>query len=148
MRIEPLKIGDEEKVSEICQKCIREINAKDITEKQVKVLLDEFSVKGIILYSEKYKVYVAKNEKKEIIGTGTLANNQIKGVFVDIEYLGKGVGKAIMIFLENNAKEFGYKKTMLTSSTYARKFYLKLGYKQIKIIDSIVGEMTEMEKAI
>ena len=53
-----------------------------------------------------------------------------------------------MIFLENNAKEFGYKKTMLTSSTYARKFYLKLGYKQIKIIDSIVGEMTEMEKAI
>ena len=65
MRIEPLKIGDEEKVSEICQKCIREINAKELTSKQVKVLLDEFSVKGIILYSEKYKVYVAKNEKKK-----------------------------------------------------------------------------------
>ena len=148
MKIELIKIGDEVKVSKICQKCIREINAKELTERQIKVLLDEFSVKGIISYSEKYKVYVAKNEKKEIIGTGTLANNQIKGVFVDIEYLGKGVGKAIMIFLENNAKEFGYKKTILTSSAYARKFYLKLGYKQIKIIDSIVGEMTEMEKAI
>ena len=99
MKIELIKIGDEEKVSEICQKCIREINAKELTSNQVKVLLDEFSVKGIISYSEKYKVYVAKNEKKEIIGTGTLASNQIKGVFVDIEYLGKGVGKAIMIFL-------------------------------------------------
>ncbi len=67
---------------------------------------------------------------------------------MDIEYFGLGVGKAIMAVLENSAKELGYEKTRLTSSKYARNFYLKLGYKKIKTIDSIVGEMTELEKAI
>jgi len=148
MRIEPLIINEVEKVSEICQKCIKEINAKDLTKNQVEILVNEFSVDGIIQYSKKFNVYVAKNDKNEIIGTGTLANNQIKGIFVDIEYFGLGVGKAILAVLENTAKERGYKKTRLTSSKYAKKFYLKLGYKEIKTIDSIVGEMTELEKAI
>ena len=148
MKIELLNIGEEEKVSGICQKCIKEINAKDLTEKQIAVLLNEFSIKGIRSYSKKYNVFVAKNEQNEIIGTGTLANNQIKGVFVDDEYFCLGVGRALMTYLENKARDLGYNKTILTSSSYARDFYLKLGYKQIKRIDSIVGEMTEMEKAI
>lgn len=149
MKIELFNIGEEKKVSGICQKCIKEINAKDLTEKQVAVLLKEFSIKGILSYSEKYNVFAAKNEENEIIGTGTLVNNQIKGVFVDDKYFGLGVGRALMTYyLENKAKELGYNKTILTSSSYARDFYLKLGYKQIKRIDSIVGEMTEMEKAI
>jgi len=148
MKIELINIGEENIVSEICQKCIKEINAKDLTNDQIEILLDEFSSDGIISYAEKYKVYVAKNENNEIMGTGTLANNQIKGVFVDTKYSGKGVGKSIMQFLENESKEGGYKRSFLTSSKYARNFYLKLGYKQINVINTIVGEMTEMEKAL
>ena len=148
MKIELINIGEEERVSEICQKCIREINAKDLTNDQINVLLNEFSPNGIISYSKKYKVYVAKNKNNEIFGTGTLVNNQIKGVFVDTRNLGKGIGKSIMQFLENELKENGHKKAYLTSSIYARDFYLKLGYKRINVIDSIVGKMIEMEKAI
>ena len=148
MKIELINIGEEEIVSKICQKCIRKINAKVLTNDQINVLLNEFSPNGIISYSKKYKVYVAKNKNNEILGTETLANNQIKGVFVDTKNLGKGIGKSIMQFLENELKENGHKETYLTSSIYARDFYLKLGYKQIKVIDSIVGKMIEMEKAI
>jgi citrate lyase synthetase len=148
MKIELINIGEEEIVSEICQKCIREINANDLTNDQINVLLKEFSPDGIISYSKKYRVYVAKNKNNEILGTGTLANNQIKGVFVDTENLGEGIGKSIMQFLENELKEIGYKKFYLTSSIYARDFYLKLGYKQINVIDSVVGKMIEMEKVI
>lgn len=148
MKIELVNIGEEDIVSEICQKCIREINAKDLTNDQIEVLLNEFSSNGIISYAEKYKVYVVKNASNEIMGTGTLADNQIKGVFVDTKNLGKGIGKSIMQFLEGELKEVGFKKSFLTSSIYARDFYLKLGYKQIKVIDSIVGKMIEMEKAL
>jgi citrate lyase synthetase len=148
MKIELINIGQEEIVSAICQQCIKEINAKDLKNNQIEVLLNEFSPKGILSYSNKYKVYVAKNENNEIMGTGTLANNQIKGVFVDTKYFGKGIGKSIMQFLENRLKEIGYKKSFLTSSKYAKDFYLRLGYKQVNVIDSVVGEMTEMEKTI
>ena len=148
MRIEQLNINEVEKVSEICQNCINEINSKDLTRKQVDLLLSEFSIAGIIKNIKKFKVYVVKNEKNEIIGTGTLANNQIKGIFVDAEYFGLGVGKAIITVLENSAKEQGFKKIRLTSSKYAKNFYLKLGYKKIQKINSSVGETTEFEKYI
>ena len=148
MKIELINIGEEEIVSLICLKCIRKINAEDLTNEQVDVLLNEFSRAGIISYAERYKVYVAKNDNDEILGTGTLAGNQIKGVFVDTKYLGRGVGKFIMKFIENELKKSGYKKSFLTSSKYAREFYLKPGYEEINVIDSTVGEMTEMEKVI
>ncbi len=63
MRIEPLNINEVEKVSEICQKCINEINAKNLTRNQVEILLNEFSVDGVILNSKKFRVYVAKMKK-------------------------------------------------------------------------------------
>ena len=74
MKIELINIGQEEIVSAICQQCIKEINAKDLKNNQIEVLLNEFSPKGILSYSNKYNVYVTKNENNEIMGTGTLAN--------------------------------------------------------------------------
>ncbi|MCL2637437.1 MAG: GNAT family N-acetyltransferase [Oscillospiraceae bacterium] len=48
-------------------------------------------------------------------------------------YRGKGIGKQLVIFWENDMKSKGY-KTLLTSSAqneYAQHFYTKLGYESI-----------------
>lgn len=147
MKVEFININDIESVSDLCRKCILNINAKDLIQSQVNILLDEFSVKGLTDYSKKNRVYVVKAEDK-IIGTGTLANNQIKGVFVDIDHQGKGIGKFLMNFLELELKENGIQKAELTSSKYAKNFYLKLDYKEAGIINSGVGELIMMEKTI
>jgi predicted GNAT family N-acyltransferase len=41
---------------------------------------------------------------------------------------GKGVGRALMIFAENIARDLGYKKLVMHARDTARGFYQKLGY--------------------
>ena len=41
---------------------------------------------------------------------------------------GKGVGRAILVFAENLARDFGYKKMIMHARVNALGFYKKLGY--------------------
>ena len=41
---------------------------------------------------------------------------------------GKGVGRALMIFAENIARDLGYRKLCMHARTTAKGFYEKLGY--------------------
>ncbi len=141
-------MGQEHDVSQICERCIKEINAKDLSEEQVEVLLREFAPRGIAFYAKKFLVCVAFTASGRVCGTGTLAGKQIKGVFVDPGSIGKGIGRQIMTFLENEARKRGEKIVCLNSSKYAAAFYAKIGYKKVGIVNSSVGRMIRMEKKI
>jgi N-acetylglutamate synthase-like GNAT family acetyltransferase len=52
---------------------------------------------------------------------------------------GKGIGRALMIFAENIARDLGYKKVCMHARTTATGFYSKLGY---AIIGSEFTEIT------
>ncbi|MFC2167528.1 GNAT family N-acetyltransferase [Acidobacteriota bacterium] len=148
LEIKRFEIGQEQEVSNICQRCIDEINAKDSTEKQVKNLLNAFTPRGILSHASQSQLYVAINAQGQICGTGTLAGNRVKGVFVDVKFIGKGIGRKIMAFLENEARDQGEEFIFLSSSKFAVKFYEKIGYIRIKHVNSRVGHMTKMEKKI
>ncbi len=53
---------------------------------------------------------------------------QVKAVIVTDHYKGLGLGKYLMDFIEDKAKERGYKKIMLMGRVTVEKFYEKLGY--------------------
>lgn len=146
LEIKRFQIGQEFDVSKICQRCINEIISKNSTEKQVKNLFNAFTPRAILNYANKSHLYVAINPKGQICGTGTLAGNQVKGVFVDVKLIGAGIGRQIMAYLEKKAEEQGEKSIYLNSSKFAVKFYEKIGYKRIKHVNSRVGHMTKMEK--
>ena len=63
-----------------------------------------------------------------IVGTGTLAGNEIKRVFVDPACQRQGVGRLIMEQLENRAAATGVATVRLDASLPARDFYERLGY--------------------
>ena len=147
LEINEFVTGQEFEVSKICQSCINEINAKDLSEKQVINLRNAFTPRGIISHASQFNVYVATYAQGQICGTGILAGNQVKGVFVDVELLGKGIGRQIMIFIENKAAEKGLESVFLYSSKFAVEFYEKIGYRKIKRANSKVGYMTKMEKS-
>ena len=147
IRIVKFKKGDERKIANLCKKCILEINRKNLTKKQSDFLIQEFSPKGIIRYSKLATVYVAKLNEKPV-GTVTLFNNQIKGMFVNPDFHGRGIGTQMLEHVEKIAAKKGYPFTFLNSSKFAVKFYKKFGYKNIKQVDSIVGGLTLMKKKI
>jgi hypothetical protein len=76
-------------------------------------------------------------ENKELIGTGTLYNNEIKRFFILPEYQNKGCGKKLLIELEKNIDINKYDEIILDSSLGAVEFYKKNKYiyKNYKTID-------------
>jgi citrate lyase synthetase len=147
IRIVKFKKGDERKVANLCKKCITEIDRKSLTKKQAEYLIHEFSPKGIVRLSKLATVYVAKKTDK-IIGTATLFNNQVKGVFVNPSYQNQGVGTKMIEHVENIAEKSGHNFTFLNAGNFAVKFCKKLGYKKIKLVDSLTGKLTLMKKKL
>jgi GNAT superfamily N-acetyltransferase len=67
---------------------------------------------------------------EEIAGLGALSykDNKIYAIFVKPEFLGKGVGKKMMIFLEGLAIQKGVNTVYLDSTLNAAPFYRSRGY--------------------
>lgn len=82
---------------------------------------------------EMYGLYLENNK---LIGTVFLLHKdqetaQIKTLALLENFRGIGLGKYLMDFIENEAKEKGYQKSILMGRVSAKEFYNKLGYKAI-----------------
>lgn len=76
---------------------------------------------------------MAVDEKNECIGVSRLQFNspgeaQVRFMGVRDDQQGKGVGKKLMAYLENKAKEKGAEKVVLQARENAVPFYLSMGY--------------------
>ncbi len=78
---------------------------------------------------------IARNENNKAVGCGAIRS--ISEEIAEIKRMyskEKGVGKAILKYLETKAFEFGYKEVRLETrrvNEYAVSFYLKNGFQQI-----------------
>ena len=63
-----------------------------------------------------------------IVATGTLLGDDVRRVYVEPEWQGRGLGGAIMHALEARAAEEGIAQVILGASLVAKPFYDRLGY--------------------
>jgi GNAT superfamily N-acetyltransferase len=75
---------------------------------------------------EGYTLVIEKDS--QIIGTGTIADDEIMRVFVDPVFQKQGLGKIIMRELERRAVSAGAGVVKLDASLPSKKFYELLGY--------------------
>ena len=90
---------------------------------------------------------------EHIIGTGTLLNNKIEGVYIHPEHQRQSYGTLIMQALEEHAHETGSHKVTLSSHTVSKAFYDALGYSVLEERTFTAGTDTQfryyiMEKSI
>jgi N-acetylglutamate synthase-like GNAT family acetyltransferase len=76
---------------------------------------------------------IVESETNEIVGvarmqTNTPTQGQVRCVAVSPNVQGKGVGKLLMKYLEDVAKEKGIKEIVLDARENAVKFYQSIGY--------------------
>ena len=106
----------------------------------IQQLLKPFIDDGIILKRDDDEIatnirsYLIIKNRGEIVGIGTLhiyskSLAEIRSLAVDKNYQGQGLGKKIVLGLEQEAKKFGI--TQLLTLTYQKEFFEKLGFIEI-----------------
>jgi len=104
--------------------------------------LDKKSTKDNL--EEKSYHLMATDINEAILGVGRIhflnkEQSQIRYMAVQVKYQKRGIGKAIVIGLENFSKKNNRYKIILNSRDNAVNFYLRLGYKILGPYDAGIG---------
>jgi predicted GNAT family N-acyltransferase len=85
---------------------------------------------------EKDNLLIAAYEDDQMLGCGMLVEEdpqtvRLRQMAVPDNLQGKGIGKALMQFAENLARDRGYKKITMHARKNAVGFYQKMGYEKV-----------------
>lgn len=134
LTIRLFKPGDEEPLSDLIRRTIREVNSKDYTEAESVGILAQYHPAYVASIAAAGSLYVALIDGT-YVGCGGITPHEkyagegyILAVFTNPEYLGHGVGSAIMAAIEANSLFRAATRVELHASLTAHGFYQKLGY--------------------
>lgn len=125
-----------EAISRIITQNLLEINSKDYGIEFCKNSAKDFTVERIKEdFNKRTKVFVAL-EDDIVVGTAGLDKSwyndygeyYILSVFVDIAHHKQGIGRMLMLKVEEFAREINSKKLVIPASIAGAEFYHKLGY--------------------
>jgi len=148
MKIRHIKSEDARKASYMIRKTLFEVNSKDYTKEVLKRVAKDNTPKRLIEKSRSTSFHVAV-EGNKILGTASLREDFGEAVFVNPRFHDQGIGTALMMVIEEEAKKKGIKKLRVESSFTAESFYEQLGYKKFKKgTHEKCGEVVEMVKQL
>jgi N-acetylglutamate synthase-like GNAT family acetyltransferase len=134
MKIRKFKNEDAKEVCNIIKRNDKEISSKDYPKLIIDSWIKNLTLDYIIKKSEKRICFVAILDNK-VIGYVSLDNNEIKKLFVNPDYHKLGIGRKLMLKIENISKKNNLNKLFLKSSIYAENFYKKVGFEKLMEIN-------------
>jgi GNAT superfamily N-acetyltransferase len=107
----------------------------------VEFFVEHHNDTNILSDIEAGKVFLCVNEEGQPVGTVSIKENDICRLFVLPEYQGKGYGRKLLDFAENEITK-KYEEIMIDASLPAKRIYLKRGYreKESHIINANYGD--------
>ena len=148
IRIRKFKKEDAKKVSSLIKKTLIEVNSKDYPQKVIQFLCRNNAPKKLIQKSSNRLIYVAV-EDEQILGTVSLKDDTILGLFVNPRFHSLDIGTNLMKYVETVANKEGFKSVCLPSSITAYGFYEKIGYKKVRdVYSKEYGKVIVMEKSL
>lgn len=133
MLIRPFEVWDIEKCAKLIKETSEEFNRSDFTLWNENEFFDFFDFQknkeNLIKFFEESDVFVATNQKNEIIWVLRVKENRIKSFFVASKYHRRGVATSLFNYYLEILKDWEYKVITVLSSSYAIKFYESLWFK-------------------
>ena len=142
INIRPFYPDDSEGASAVITRCLREVNSRDYTPSQIERLCGKFTPEKVRKRFGESSCVAVHSEDEEVVGTATLREDELGSVFVRPDWHGHGVGKLLVLHVEEVAKGRGVAVIGAYSSLTALKFYLHLGYEEVDEKVEPDGEVT------
>lgn len=120
---------DEERCCEIIKDCFEKNIV--LSDEAKKYIVNKFTQRGYLSgENKKYGIFVCE-VSGEVCGMGAIENEEIKKIYVDLDFQGQGIGENVLNYLEDFGKENGVSEFVLHSYDNAVGFYLKHGYEVV-----------------
>lgn len=132
MKIRLAKNEDCASIARLHRQTIRNINSKDYPEDVIETWSSRTNAERFRGSADKCKRWVAVENDKIIGFCDHGLNDELWGLYVHKDYIGKGIGSRLLKIAENSLKKNGCKKITLKATITAKEFYKKQGYKVIK----------------
>ncbi|MFC1974966.1 GNAT family N-acetyltransferase [Chloroflexota bacterium] len=126
---------DAAQTATLIQKALIQVNSRDYSSKIIGHLVQAYTAERLVELAAEREIFVAV-EDQMILGTASLAGDTIYTVFVHPDHHGRGIGTELMEAIESRASEKGIQTVSLPSSTTAYQFYQRLGYREVKRVQS------------
>ena len=120
---------DAQKCSSLMQEHFRK-NAINLT-KEVRMRIADGRTTEYVHKLATNRTIVVATIKDEVVGMGGLKRNEIRHMYVHSGYQGKGVGSAILNFIEKEAYYRGFSSLIVNSVINSEEFYIKNGFKSL-----------------
>lgn len=133
MIIRRFKNEDAETISKIIKECFETLEIGKHTKEGIALQIAYNDSKHLIENSKNFNYFVAEDNGKPV-GICGLDQAKIRTLFIDLHYQNRGIGKALLSRILQEAKSKGAKKLITWSTLYARPFYFRFGFKQVKEI--------------
>jgi ribosomal protein S18 acetylase RimI-like enzyme len=146
IRIRPFRPADADRIVEVVQRCLREVNSRDYPQYIIDKMCAHYTAERFIELSGGREIYVAEGEA--VVGTVSRDENKVYTLFVDPDLAGQGIGRHLMRQVEASATRDGYDLMEVGASITARGFYLKLGYTNVRTSETEFGINYILRKAL
>ena len=130
IEIRPFHHNDAPQLAEIVQRCLREVNSRDYPAYIIDKMCAHYTAERFIELSASRLIYVAENDT--VVGTVSRDGNKVYTMFVNPDLAGRGIGRQLMRHIETLAARDGFDHMEAGASITAHRFYLKLGYTDVR----------------
>ena len=127
VEIRPLSEKDYSAASSLIERSIQSC-ARGYNQAQKKYWASLYSMEKFEKYTYGWNFWVLCDDKDTLMGCIGLNNTELKGLFLDPDYVGTGLGKKLLNYAEVFAAENGVEKLFLESSPNAVQFYERNNY--------------------
>jgi len=140
-------VADVVPLSELIRRTIRVSNARDYGQKSIDMLCAIFEPEPLVERLENEAILLCFSGAS-LVGTVGLKGNYLRSLFVDPAFQGQGLGKVLVVRIEEEARQQAIPEMMLHSSLTAREFYAALGYEFVELQSYPEGPFVLMRKPL
>jgi N-acetylglutamate synthase-like GNAT family acetyltransferase len=151
MLVREFEPHDAERLSQLIIQNLRQVNIRDYPQEAIEILESEYTP-GEIIEAARHQLTLVCVIGGEVVGTASLDRERARSVFVEVSLHKRGIGKKLVLAIEDYAREQHIKKVFLLSGLSAQGFYEKLGYTVVRRfdndLDGIPLSVVHMEKEL
>jgi GNAT superfamily N-acetyltransferase len=149
VKIRPLEAGDFPGISDLIRNTLLVSNLPDYDLQTILELSASFSEQEIRALIGRREFFVYEQEEGRLEGVIGLEGTGVYDFFVAPDRQGRGVGRALLSFVEELARRRGIEELHLSSSLTAVGFYERLGYRRTGAeSDGRFGRTVELVKTL